>query len=159
MFFKNMVPRDLFVLKVTPELKSKLAQYATDQVNDPDTTKDMKPEDKTKILNTINGIIEGKQVGEPQLTTIRAAIASTLVTKVIDMFETNNTDPKNGIVNPCIREMNFDLVLSMFIAVVSAFLAVVSLGSAGLLGPVIQAIYWTTYTAPSAAKGLADLSK
>jgi hypothetical protein len=162
MFFKALgvdVTSNIFIMKATPELRSKLAAFGFDFANDSDMTKNMPPDQKAKLLATVNGDVEGKQLSGDALTTVRAIVGVGLVSNLIDMFTTSNTDPNKGVVNPCIREMNFDLVLGMLIAVVSAFLAVVSLGSAGLLGPTLQAIYWATYTAPSAIKGLVDLSK
>lgn len=152
--FGKDAPRDVFILEVQPDIIDGLARFGYDFANDKDALKGTDEKSKAAILATVNGQVGGKQISGNQLKSIQASIGTFIASGVIDMFESH--DPK---VNPCIRELNFDLVLSMLIAVVTVFLAVVSLGSAGLLGPVIQAVYWSFYTAPNAIKGLADLSK
>lgn len=157
--FGKDAPRDVFIMEMTPDILSGLARFGYDFASDNDALKNVDSNSRQTILNTVNGNINGKQISGKQLDGIRASVGAYIASGVIDMFESHNTDPKKGVVNPCIRELDAGLVVSMLIAVVSAFLAVVSLGSAGLLGPVIQAVYWSFYTAPSAIKGLADLSK
>jgi hypothetical protein len=157
--FGKDAPRDVFILEVAPDVLDGLARFGHDFASDNDTTKNLDSKSKQAILDTVNGNINGKQISGNQLKSIQASVGTYMVGGVIDMFESHNTDKDKGVVNPCIRELDAGLVISMLIAVVSAFLAVVSLGSAGLLGPVFQAVYWSLYTAPSAIKGLADLSK
>lgn len=94
----------------------------------------------------------------PMLTMMHASVGASMVAKIIEMFESHNTDEKKGVVNPCIQELTPELVLGMFMAVLAVFLTVASLGAAGAFGPVISAISFA-YKLQDSIRGLAALSK
>jgi len=131
--------RDQYVLDVPPWTRDLLANFG----------RDMAAKNGTPLPTTQ----DGQAIPQPMLTMVHASVGAKMVGAVIEMFESHN--PK---INPCIQELNFDLILSMLLAVLAVFLTVASLGTAGAFGAAISAISFV-YKITDSINGLAKLSK
>jgi hypothetical protein len=141
-----------YMIEVTPDLQGRLIQFASD----------MAAQNKTSLDTLIPPVVDGKTIPDDMLARLRASAGVMLIGggdhSVINMFETDNTDKDKGVVNPCIKPLDFGTVVSMIAVVVGFFLTIVSLGSAGAFGVAIQAISFV-YNVQDSIQKLSNLSK
>lgn len=129
-----------YMIEVPQQTRDYLVRFA----------RDMAAKNKTPLPTTSG---DGQPISDDMLLQLHASAGALIAGGVIDMFESH--DDK---LNPCIRPLNPELVLSMIATVVGFFLTIISLGSAGAFGVAISAISFV-YNVQDSIQKLANLSK